>query len=64
MNIWTIDKWKKYYGEQPYRSGLRVRYEKMLILKLRELLKSAFVGYVPNMFFLNVFVYMSKQVGG
>ena len=28
MNIWTIDRWKKYYGEHPYPSGLRVRYEK------------------------------------
>ena len=30
MNIWTNDRWKKYYGEHPSPSGLRVRCEKSI----------------------------------
>lgn len=39
MNIWTIDKWKKYYGEHPHRSGLRVRYEKSVDPEVKRAIK-------------------------
>ena len=39
MNIWTTDKWKKYYGEYPYPNGLRVRYEKGIDPEVKRAIK-------------------------
>ena len=39
MNIWKIDKWKKYYTEHPHRKSLRVRYEKNVDSEVKRAIK-------------------------
>ena len=39
MNVWTIDKWKKFYSKHPYRSGLRVRYENKVDSEVKRAIK-------------------------
>lgn len=41
MHIWTLEIWKKYYNpyDEIIRNGLRIRFDKMLTLRLNALVK-------------------------
>ena len=62
MNIWQIDKWKKYYGEHPSPSGLRVRYEKNVDPEVKRSVQECVIWLRSKYFFpKRVYIYVKSD---